>query len=350
MGSFDLYSDRNLIFYTDHEYHEEVEYLIKFGQQKVLGNVSELALNSAHGLAFHRGLGTPLYPTSSTPLNKYLSASSIADFSKSAWSKPNIAVVANGASQADLSKWVGEFFTNTSSSAGALSSPATKYYGGEERIAHGSGNALVIAFPGSSSFTAGGSYKPEIAVLAALLGGKSSIKWTPGFSILSKAAASFPGASAATSHFAYSDAGLLTIQFSGSASAIRDASGKAVEALKAIAEGSVSKEDFTKAVALAKFSALEEGQNIEAGLVLTGSGLVHGGKAFQIDEVGKAVEGVSVEKLKSVSSTIFFAFCSMELLLTNIQAAKALLEGKATVSAVGDLYVLPFAEEIGLKV
>lgn len=33
-----------------------------------------------------------------------------------------------------------------------------------------------------------------------------------------------------------------------------------------------------------------------------------------------------------------------------IQAAKSLLESKATVSAVGDLFQLPFAEEIGLKV
>jgi len=32
------------------------------------------------------------------------------------------------------------------------------------------------------------------------------------------------------------------------------------------------------------------------------------------------------------------------------QAAKALLEGKASVAAVGDLYVLPFAEELGLKI
>jgi len=129
---------------------------------------------------------------------------------------------------------------------------------------------------------------------------------------------------------AYSDAGLLTIQFSGSAAAIRGASAEAVKALKSVAEGSISKEDFTKAVALAKYRALEEGQNIEAGLVVTGAGLVHGGKAFQIDEVGKSVESVTAEKLKS--------------------AAKALLEGKATVSAVGDLYVLPYAEDLGLKV
>lgn len=38
------------------------------------------------------------------------------------------------------------------------------------------------------------------------------------------------------------------------------------------------------------------------------------------------------------------------LSLTTSQAAKALLEGKATVSAVGDLHQLPYAEEIGLRV
>jgi ubiquinol-cytochrome c reductase core subunit 2 len=181
-----------------------------------------------------------------------------------------------------------------------LSSEATKYHGGEERIAHDGGNSLVIAFPGSSSFTAGGSYKPEIAVLAALLGGKSSIKWSPGFSLLSKAASSFPGASAATTQFTYSDAGLLSIQFSGSASAIRNASAEAVKALRSISDGSISKEDFIKAVASAKYNALEEGQNIEAGLVATGTGLVHGGKAFQIDQIGKSIEGVNADKLKSV--------------------------------------------------
>jgi ubiquinol-cytochrome c reductase core subunit 2 len=275
--------------------------VIKLGQKKLLGDVAELAINSAHGVAFHRGLGIPLYPSSSTPLTKYLNESSIAQFASSAYAKPYIAVVANGASQAELSKWVGEFFTEVpSSSAITLSSEATKYYGGEERIAHDGGNSFVIAFPGSSSFTAGSSYKPEIAVLAALLGGKSNIKWSPGFSLLSKAASSFPGASAATTHFAYSDAGLLSIQFSGSASAILNATTEAVKALKSISDGSISKEDFTKAVASAKYNALEEGQNIEAGLVATGSGLVHGGKAFQIDQIGKSIEGVSVDKLKSV--------------------------------------------------
>jgi ubiquinol-cytochrome c reductase core subunit 2 len=239
-------------------------------------------------------------PSSWTPLSKYLNEESIQAFASSAYAKPNISVVANGASQAELSKWVGQFFTDVPSSSSAVSGQATKYYGGEERIAHGSGNSLAIAFPGSSSFTAGSSYKPEIAVLTALLGGKSSIKWTPGFSLLSKVASAFPGASSSASHFAYSDAGLLTIQFNGSAEAVRGASLEAVKALKSISEGSISKEDFTKAVALAKYRALEDGENTEAGLVSTGSGLIHGGKAFQIDEVAKSIQSVTADKLKAV--------------------------------------------------
>jgi ubiquinol-cytochrome c reductase core subunit 2 len=283
-----------------HEYHEEVQPVIELEKKRASGDVSELALNSAHAVAFHRDLGEPLYPTSSTPLSTYVNEESIASFASSAYAKSNISVVANGASQADLTKWVGEFFGDVLSSGSQLTSGASKYYGGEGRIAHDSGNAMIIAFPGSSSFTAGGSYKPEIAVLAALLGGKSSIKWSPGFSLLGKAASSFPDASAATTHYAYSDAGLLTIQISGSAKAIRGAATEVVKALKSISDGSISKEDFTKAVALAKYRALEEGQNIEAGLVSTGAGLIHGGKPYQIDEIGKSVESVSFDKLKSV--------------------------------------------------
>jgi hypothetical protein len=109
----------------------------------------------------------------------------------------------------------------------------------------------------------------------------------------------------------------LTIQFSGSAAAIRNASAKAMESLKAISEGTISKEDFTKAVALAKYQALEEGQNIEAGLVSTGAGLVHGGKPFQIDEVGKSLVSVTVEKVKLVCDCFFSFLAHISIIISN---------------------------------
>lgn len=92
----------------------------------------------------------------------------------------------------------------------------------------------------------------------------------------------------------------------------------------------MSAEDFQKAKALAKFKALDSASSTQAGISLTGSGLVVTGKPYQIDAVGSSIDGVTLEQVK--------------------QIAKEALENKASVSAVGDLYALPYAEEIGLKV
>ena len=310
--------------------HEEILPLMEMNQKKYLANTTEMALNSAYGVAFHRGLGVPLYPASSTPMKKYVDADTLAEFAASAYAKPSFALVANGVAQGELSKWVNEMFTDVPSQpAYQLITEQTKYHGGEERIAHSSGNALVLAFPGSSSPT-GGFYKPEVAVLAALLGGQTTIKWSPGFSLLSKATwEQAPIMHIDTKSTIYSDAGLLTITMSGAASDIKASAGKVVDVLKGVAKG-IGKEDFAKAKALAKFKELEYGQETQAAVELTGAGLVHGGKAYQIDEVAKSVDGVTEAKVQ--------------------QVAKEALESKASVSAVGDLYLLPYAEEIGLKV
>ena len=290
-----------------HELHEEVIRVIQLYQKKLLGVTSEFASNSAHGVAFHRGLGAPLHPTSSTPITKYLDEHRIAAFSRIAYAKPNFAVVANGVEHSELTKWVGEFFKDCPEKAPTdlpdIKLTPSKYYGGEERISHDSGNNMVLSFPGSSSFT-GGSFKPEIQVLAALLGGQSSIKWSSGFSLLSKATAEFPHVNIETTHHTYSDAGLLTVSLSGAAMNVRGAAEAVVKALKSVAGGNISKEDVKKAVAAAKFKALESGQSLATGIELTGAGLVQGGKAYQIDEVAKSIESVTEEKVKQVGSCV----------------------------------------------
>jgi ubiquinol-cytochrome c reductase core subunit 2 len=284
----------------------------------LLSSPADLAINSAHGLAFHHGLGTPLHPTSSSPITKYLDEESIASFASAAYAKSNIAVVANGASNADLSKWVGEFFTETPTGNPRMqiSTTPSKYFGGEERISHDGGNVMIIAFPGSSSFTSGSSYKPEVSVLTALLGGVSSIKWSSGFSLLAKAADAFQHAHVATENAAYSDAGLLYVTITGNADHIAKASRSVVETLKKVAAGDVSSEDIKKAVALAKFRALEAGQNIDAGLESTGMGLVSGGKAFQIDEIGASIDKVGDQQVKAVRYLL--SKCSWWLLTTEL--------------------------------
>ncbi|TPX10582.1 uncharacterized protein E0L32_008468 [Thyridium curvatum] len=315
--------------YTTHEFHENVENIIHLKQDKLAHDASAQALDAAHAVAFHSGLGAPLYPLANSALGSYLSEHSVAAFAEAAYVKPNIALVADGASQSALAKWVEPLFKGVASSSTSqlsLNTAASKYYGGEQRVANGSGNSMVIAFPGAAL----GASKPETAVLKALLGGQSSIKWSPGFTLLAKAAAAAPGASVSASNFAYSDAGLFAIQISGSACAVRKCAEEAVKAVKSVAEGGVSKEDLTKAIAKAKFDALTAQELSGAGLVAAGTSIIHGAQPFKPAEAVKSFDGVTADKVKA--------------------AAKALLDGKASVATVGDLYALPYAEELGLKV
>ncbi|EQL00503.1 hypothetical protein G6O67_002752 [Ophiocordyceps sinensis] len=315
--------------YTTHEFHEDIERVLPLKQAALRDNVSALALDNAHAVAFHTGLGAPIYPSLSTPHQKYLNEEFIASYADVVYSKSNIAVVADGAPSDKLLKWVGQFFKDvppSSQSGQSLIIEASKYHGGEQRIEHAGGNSMVIAFPGSDS---NGS-KPEMAVLASLLGGKPTVKWAPGFSLLSKASAGLAGFSATTSNISYSDAGLLAVQLSGPASSVRRVAEETVKALKSIADGSVGKETVAKAIVNAKFNALEKAQLRGASMLLAGSGLVNNGKALELAALASGIESVTADKL--------------------CKAAKAILDGKATVSTVGDLFVLPYAEEIGLRV
>ena len=283
---------------------------MKLHRDSILASPQELAMNSVHALAFHRGLGIPLYPISSYP-TKYLDAPAIADFSDAAYARSNIAVVANGASShAELSKWVKEFYgdTGVGSNAFKIQSTPSKYNGGEERIGHSGGNVMIIGFPGSPGFTSGSGYKPELAVLAALLGGQTSIKWAPGFTLLSKAldkaAVTHTIAKISTTQVSYSDAGLLLITLTGKGPDVAFAGKVVVDTIKDVAAGKIDPEDLKKATMLAKFRALELGQLTDTGLEATGMGLITGGKAYQIGEIAKMIEGVSEEKVKAVSSSV----------------------------------------------
>ncbi|KAF2454409.1 ubiquinol-cytochrome C reductase complex core protein-like protein 2 [Lineolata rhizophorae] len=315
--------------FSPHYIDEELNRLMSISHKSHLANTESMALDSVHGIAFHRGLGHPLKPTTSLPYSQYISVETLSAFNDAAYSKGNFAIVANGAASGELAKWVGEYFGEAPTISYKLESGQSKYYGGEERIAHGGGNTMIIGFPGSSSLT-GGFYKPEISVLAALLGGKSTIKWSPGFSLLGKAGASIPGVKAATKSAIYSDAGILYSVMSGNADGVAALAEETVKAVKAIAAGEIPKEDIAKAVALAKFKELDFGQNVQNGLELTGSGLIQQGKPYQVDDSAAAIGAVTEEQV--------------------VQAAKTLLENKASVSTVGDLFRLPFGEDLGLKV
>lgn len=226
--------------------------------------------------------------------------SSIADFSQSVYTRGNIAIVADGTTQASLSKWVEPFFRDVPVKAEAglpLYNEASKYYGGEQRVSMSGSNAMVIGFPGSNL----NADKADIAVLAALLGGESSIKWSPGFSLFSKASAAAKGATIVAKNLAYTDAGLLTIQITGSAASVRVGAQEAVKALKSVAESGINAEVLAKAKAKAKFDLLSVNELTGNGIVSAGNSLIHGGKIFQVSEALKSYESVTSDKIKAVS-------------------------------------------------
>jgi len=210
------------------------------------------------------------------------------------------------------------------------------------------GLIIVIALPGSSTFGTQG-FNPSAHVLAAILGGESSIKWTPGFSLLGQSTQGFSQVRASTKNFGYSDAGLLAITLTGRADQLAAAGKSAVDALKKVAAGEVPADSFKKAAALAKFGALESAQTLETGLELTGNALVNNTKPYQIDEVAQALDSVTEAKVKEVSHA-FPKTCYISELTIPFQFAKSVLETKGSVAAVGDLAELPYASDLGLTV
>ncbi|KAL3470388.1 Metalloenzyme, LuxS/M16 peptidase-like protein [Aspergillus californicus] len=320
--------------YPSYEWNEHIAKLLKLRQATLANDPEAMAVDAVHGLAFHKGLGESITPSAHTPYDKYLSAEAVAEFAQSAYAKSNIALVGSGVSSSDLSKWVGDFFkgvpgTGTSGQYQTKSNTASKYYGGEQRVSTKAGNAVAISFPGSGAFGTS-SYKPAASVLAALLGGEPSIKWTPGFSLLGQATQGFRQVRVSTKNYTYSDAGLITISLSGKAEQVASAGKSAVDVLKKAAAGEISTENIKKATALAKFRALESAQTLETGLEATGSALINGSKPYQIGEVAQTVDSVTEAQIKDL--------------------AKTLLSGKASVASVGDLAQLPYASDLGLTV
>ena len=287
-----------------HELNEHVFALLKYKQAALSADAEGLAVDAAHGLAFHRGLGENIAPNTTVPFEKYLNVEALSEFAKDAYSKPNIALVGSGPNSAELSKWTGQFFqqlpsTGTSSQYKVQDKVASKYHGGEQRISSKAGNAFVIAFPGSSAFGTAG-YKPEASVLASLLGGESTIKWTPGSSLLSQATKGFSQLRVSTKNHAYSDAGLFTVALSGNAGQVATASKNVVDALKKTAAGEIGGEEIKKAAALAKFRTLESVQTLETGLEASGSALINGAKPHQIGEIAQSFDSVSEQQVKDV--------------------------------------------------
>lgn len=228
--------------FTRHELHEYVSPVCAAESAALASNPAGRAIEAAHALAFRNGLGSPLFAAEESEVT----IESIKEYASSVFTKGNIAVLGTGISQEALSHLVEKSLASLAST-GSPSASSTSYFGGETRVdSHGGPQTVFIGFGTTGAPT------PELAVLAAHLSPQPSVKWSQGSSQL--AAAIPTTASVQTVLLPYSDASLFGLLIQGQTSEdVKTAGTAAVAALKQA--GSISGEEFTKAVAKAKFAA-----------------------------------------------------------------------------------------------
>lgn len=201
-----------------------------------------------------------------------------------------------------------------------MNTQASKYYGGEARIPldlHANPTAkptLVIAYGATGEAT------PEFSVLPHLLGGESALKWVPGSTPFSLAAAKVPGSTVRSFVTPYSDASLFTVVIQANTDAdVRTVAEGVASAIKGAASG-VKDDELKRAIAKAKFADATKLENYNS-FVEAAAPAVFGGK--QLSSQASALDGLSADKVS--------------------KASKALFGAKPTVVAVGNTHALPYA-------
>lgn len=282
--------------YKKYELAEDVAPIAIGESQAAYSSPAYAAEQAAYEVAFRSGLGNSVLvePFSSVSVNQ------VAAYAKEAYTKANVSIAATNVVEADLKALVEEHFTALPSGS-ALTSPASKVYGGESRVKAAGASALTLLFPSTSTSAAS-------AVLANLLGGSaSSIKWSTGTSLLG-AVAGKTGATIATSYTPYSDASALSITISSAdAAAVAEAATLVAAEIKSIAAGAAA-ESVSKAVALTKFS---QAAASEAAIPVL----------YALDVATVTPEAVA-------------------------EAASALASGPIALAAVGKVHSLPYADEL----
>jgi len=299
---------------------------VESDRHQALASARVAAIEAAHSVAFRRGLGNSLL----APAHPHASAGSVASFAHQVVNaKGGLAVLGTGVAPATLQKLVADFFATDSvaTTAAATSAGASKYFGGEIRLASetGAANGLLLGFEGGSLAS------PQHSVLRHILGGQSSVKWSRGQgSALSQALAdASPVAEATAFNLAYTDAGLLGAYVTGGTPEEMTKLGQTfVQALDKAASG-VSEADVKRGIAKAKFEAASVLESRVGRLEHIGAQIVSDGKVTSLESAFKALDGVTV---KSVT-----------------EAAKTARKSKASVVAVGDSARLPYASDFGLS-
>ncbi|KAK6341039.1 ubiquinol-cytochrome c reductase core subunit 1 [Orbilia brochopaga] len=306
--------------FNAHEFKEQVIPTMEHESHVAYSNPSYFALEAAHAVAYHQGLGLDQL----SYVRKDFATREIALYASLTFNKSNFAVVGSGVPHSDLVKYTTEFFGGAKTGE-AADAESSAYYGGENRVWSRAGNAVVIAFPGSAG---GAAFKPELSVLSYLLGGQSNIKWSHGSSLVGKVLDKYRTVTAASKNITYSDTGLFYVTVAGQAEELKNALPGVVEAIKSLKN--VKAEDVKRAIQNAKFDVYAAAEDNALSLEAIGQSVIATGGIPQIEQTIKAIEGVTLDSVK--------------------KAATALLANKAAVGVVGDLHILPYACDLGLTV
>ncbi|KAF8984883.1 ubiquinol-cytochrome c reductase core subunit 1 [Entomortierella lignicola] len=231
--------------FADHEFHSVAnEVVAEVTAAEASPEVT--VVEALHNAAFRNGLGNPIY---AAPYSE-ISTEDLRKFAADNFVGNKISLVATGISEAELKNLADSAFSHVASGS-AAATEASKYYGGDVRVAHNSSlGHVAVAFEGAAAGT------PEFytaQVLRSLLGGDHFVKWSTGVSPLAAAAGKIGRGTQITAfNFGYSDAGLFGIYAQADHASVTEAAKAAVASLKA-ASKSVSAEDFKRALAQAKF-------------------------------------------------------------------------------------------------
>ncbi|KAK6873778.1 Cytochrome b-c1 complex subunit 2, mitochondrial [Candida tropicalis] len=219
--------------FVPHEFEEVVLPAAKTEAVLAEANPVFKGVEKLHEITFRKGLGNPLFYNESTPV----SLEEIVEFSKEQFTGENISIVAEGANEEDLTKFVSDSafcYLPTKSDSSIKSLPVQFFQGQEARVPSKGASSALIGIPVKPADF--GKYE----VLSAAIGS----------SIAPQASAPLAQIPGATSYlYKYQDAGLFVISVSGEASQVA----QGIKQAKAAAEA-VSTADLSGAVKLAELS------------------------------------------------------------------------------------------------
>ncbi|TIA90547.1 hypothetical protein E3P99_01534 [Wallemia hederae] len=300
--------------FNAHEYKESVKPAIEAEVNAAQHNPLIQAIDTAHTIAFRRGLGNSLFSASENPVD----LQDVKKFASKVYSADNVAFLSTG--QSDVSSTLSSYFSGLTTT-GQVSSDKSHYFGGEQRF-----NLAHDGHANPTAFIAWGTTQPSAAhsVLAEFLGGQSSnIKWSRGTSPLS----AIDEGDVKALNFEYSDANLFgfTVE-SNTDQNVKSASQKAVAALKAVADKGVESDKLAAAIAKSKFNYTLYADSAQGWKQLNGNGLINN-NLKSLDQVLGEYDAVSTSSVQ--------------------QAAAELLKNKVTLVTVGGRD-LPYADELHL--